>query len=88
MTSSRLGESTSPAEITGITAIGLWLLAGNREYFVPFADYPAFRQAPVEQTVTLEQPAPDQLTWPKLDIGNELAALDEPDRFPLAYVAG
>ena len=55
---------------------------------MPFADYPAFRQATVEQIVNLQQPAPDQLTWPDLDIDIELAALDEPDRFPLAYVAG
>ncbi len=88
MTSFKLGESISPAEITGITAIGFWLLVGEREYFVPFADYPAFRQATVAQIVNLQQAAPEQLYWPDLDIDIELAALDEPGRFPLAYVAG
>ena len=88
MTSFKLGETTSLAEIPGITAIGFWLLAGDREYFVPITDYPAFRQATVEQIVNLQQPAPDQLVWPDLDIDIELAALDEPERFPLAYVPG
>ena len=55
---------------------------------MPFTDYPAFRQATVEQIVNLQQPAPDQLVWPDLDIDIELAALDEPERFPLAYVPG
>jgi hypothetical protein len=86
MVNKMAGENTSPAEITGLTAIGLWLLAGDREYFVPFADYPTFRQATVEQIVNLHQPAPDQLCWPDLDIDIELPALDEPERFPLAYV--
>ena len=76
------------SEITGITAIGFWLLVGEREYFVSFADYPAFRQATVAQIVDLQQPAPDQLYWPDLDIDIELAALDEPERFPLTYVTG
>ncbi len=85
MTSFERGEPTFPAEITGLTAIGFWLLSGDHEYFVPFADYPAFRQATVEQILHVQQPAPDQLYWPELDIDVELAALDEPDRFPLAF---
>ena len=53
-----------------------------------FANYPAFRQATVAQIVNLQQPAPEQLYWPDLDIDIELAALDEPERFPLTYVTG
>jgi hypothetical protein len=76
---------TSPAEVTSITAVGLWLLIVDREYFIPFSDYPAVRQATVEQIVRVEQPAPAQRYWPDLDIDIELPALDEPQRFPLVF---
>lgn len=85
MTLSRLGEDTLQVEVTSITAIGLWVLAGNREYFVPFADYPEFRQATVAQIVHVQQPSPGQFYWPDLDIDIETAALDEPERFSLQF---
>ena len=66
-------------------AVGFWLLADDREYFVPFADYPAFREATVAQIVNVEQPGPGQLYWADLDIDIELAGLDEPERFPLQF---
>ena len=88
MTLSKLGEDTSQVEVTNIMSIGLWVLAGNREYFVPFADYPAFRQGTVDQIVNVQQPAPDQFYWPDLDIDIEAAALDEPERFPLQFQRG
>ncbi len=72
-------------EATSITAIGLWILNRNEEYFIPYADYPAFRQGTVDQIANVEQPAPDQFYWPDLDIDIEAAALDEPERFPLQF---
>lgn len=87
MTSFRLGESTFQAEVTSITVVGFWLLTDDREYFVPFADYPAFREATVAQIVNVEQPGPGQLYWTDLDIDIELAALDQPERFPLEFRA-
>jgi hypothetical protein len=85
MTSFRPGESTFQAEVTSITAVGFWLLTGDREYFVPFDDYPGFRQATVAQIVNVEQPSHGQLYWADLDIDIELAGLDEPERFPLQF---
>lgn len=79
------GESTSAAEITGISAIGLWLVSADREYFVPFADYPEFLQATVGQIYRLENPSPTQLYWPDLDMDIDLTALQEPERFPLQF---
>lgn len=85
MTSLAPGESISAAEVTGISAIGLWLLAADREYFVPFADYPDFRRATVEQFYRLENPSPTQVYWPDLDIDIDLDALEAPERFPLLF---
>ena len=88
MTFSQLAADTSKVEITNIMSIGLWVLAGTSAYFVPFAQYPAFRQGTVDQIVNAQQPAPDQFYWPDLDIDIEAAALDEPERFPLQFQRG
>jgi hypothetical protein len=85
MSSSTPGAAILAAEPTNISAIGFWMLVDDREYFVPFDHYPAFRAATVDQIYRVERPAPDQLFWPDLDIDIDLAALDTPDRFPLTY---
>lgn len=85
MTSLAPGEPTLKSEVTNISAIGFWLLVGDREYFVPFADYPDFQSATIEQVYRIEQPSPTQVYWPDLDIDIDLNALEQPERFPLAF---
>jgi hypothetical protein len=72
-------------EITGISALGFWLLVDDSEYFVPFADYPAFKEATVVQIYTVQQLGPRQFHWPELDVDIELDALQYPERFPLQF---
>jgi hypothetical protein len=85
MTLSTPGAATSVAEVTSISALGFWLLVEDREYFVPFDDYPTFRQGTVAQIYYFEHHAPDQIYWPELDVDIDLNALAEPDRFPLSF---
>jgi hypothetical protein len=75
------------AEITAISATGFWLLAGDREYFVAFADYPAFRQATVAQIYAMQPQGSGHFYWPELDVDIELEALEQPERFPLVFAA-
>ena len=79
------GTDTSQSEVTSIVATGFWLLVDDREYFVPFSEYPAFRTATVEQILLTQRLAPGQYHWPLLDADVELEALEHPDRFPLAW---
>jgi hypothetical protein len=69
----------------GIGASGFWFLTEDREYFVPFDDYPAFKSATVEQIFDVRQIGAEQLHWPDLDVDIELPALDDPSRFPLRW---
>jgi len=85
MNLSPIGVDTSPNEVTNISHIGFWLLVDDREYFVPFDDYPAFLQANIPQIYNVERLGPDQFHWPDLDIDIELEALEHPERFPLIY---
>jgi hypothetical protein len=85
MSSNLPGVSISPNEVTNISAIGFWLLVDDREYFVPFDDYPAFREATVAQIYAVQRLGPTQFHWPELDIDIELEALEHPEHFPLMF---
>jgi hypothetical protein len=76
---------TSHSEVTSISAIGFWLLVDDREYFVPFADYPTFQDATVAQIYNVQRLDPQQFYWPDLDIDIELNALQHPEQFPLQF---
>ncbi|MCX7049381.1 MAG: DUF2442 domain-containing protein [Candidatus Sumerlaeota bacterium] len=79
------GTGTSLSEITSISSDGFWLLVDDREYFVPFEDYPAFRSATVYQIYNMQQESPTQFHWPDLDMDIELEALENPEHFPLVW---
>lgn len=83
MTSAALGTNTSPPEITNISPYGVWMLLGNEELFLPFADFPWFRDAAVRQILHVEQVSADHLYWPELDIDLSVAAIRHPEQFPL-----
>jgi len=85
MSSSPLGALASEVEVTNISPHGLWLLVDDREYFVPFADYPAFRDATVAQIHAVRRSSPKQLHWDALDVDIELEALEQPEHYPLLF---
>jgi len=78
------GTATLTSQITNIEIDGFWLLVQDREFFVPFDRYPAFRQATLEQIFDFKQ-VYDDFHWPGLDIDIELDALRHPERFPLIF---
>ena len=85
MSSEKHGAVTSDSEITNIGATGFWLLVDGSEYFVPYTDYPGFRDATVAQICAVRRLGPTQLSWPALDIDVELEALEHPEQFPLQF---
>ena len=85
MNSSPTGIVTSGCEVTNITPQGFWLLVDNQEYFVPFEDYPIFRDATVAQIHALQHTNPGHIHWPALDADIELEALARPEAYPLRF---
>ncbi|HKQ56576.1 MAG TPA: DUF2442 domain-containing protein [Candidatus Eisenbacteria bacterium] len=83
MKSAPRGNDTSQAEVSGISAHGVWLFLGDREVFLPFKDFPWFREAPVAGVLNVERPQPNHLYWPDLDIDLDVESILEPKRFPL-----
>jgi len=78
------GETTSGVELTNVSPHGLWLLVDGGEHFLPFDDFPWFRDATIRQLSRIERPGPTHLRWPELDIDLTLDSIERPGRYPLA----
>lgn len=83
MSSRPLGESTSPVEVTNISGHGIWLLAAERELFLPYDNFPWFKDAPVGKVLNVEEPTPGHYYWPDLDVDLTAEIIEHPNRFPL-----
>lgn len=77
------GAVTLEAEVTHISAHGFWVLLGDEELAVPYAEFPWFRNATVAQIADVRRPTEDHLYWPQLDIDLCVASIRDPGGFPL-----
>ena len=85
MRSHKLGRSTLQVEVTNISAHGFWLYVKGKEYFLPFEEYPWFREAKVRDIAQVELHHDSHLFWPRLDVDLDVAILESPQRYPLVY---
>jgi hypothetical protein len=79
------GKSTSSSEVTNIGKNGFWILHEGREYYISFEDYPIFKSAIVEEIYSMKVVGHHQLRWKELDCDIEIAALEKPADYPLAF---
>ncbi|PKO61667.1 MAG: DUF2442 domain-containing protein [Betaproteobacteria bacterium HGW-Betaproteobacteria-18] len=82
------GVATSEVEVSIASNKGFWLLLNNDELFVPFAEFPWFKQATLEQITTVEWPSVNHLYWPLLDVDLALESIRHPEQFPLVAKPG
>ena len=80
----KLGRNTL-AEVTHISPHGIWVLVGQKEYLLSFADYPWFAEAKISQIHNLELLHGSHLRWPDLDVDIDLPSLENPDAYPLVF---
>jgi hypothetical protein len=74
---------TSAVEVTNVSAHGFWLLLGDEELAVPFAQFPWFKQATIEQLFDVQRPTENHLYWPRLDVDLSVESIRDPAAFPL-----
>jgi hypothetical protein len=77
------GTGTSAAEVTHVSAHGLWVLLDTEELFLPFTEFPWFREATIGQVQNVQWPTADHLYWPQLDLDLSVASIRDPQAFPL-----
>jgi len=82
MKSKERGKPTS-VEVTNISKHGFWILLGQEELFLPFADFPWFEAAPVSAILKVEMPGPEHLYWPDLDVDLAAESIRCPEKYPL-----
>ncbi len=78
-----LGTPTFMPEVTHISKHGFWLLLDDEELSLPFAQFPWFQKATIEQITAVEQPSKEHLYWPALDVDLAVASIRCPQDFPL-----
>jgi len=85
MNSKALGKNTSMIEVTNISSHGIWLIAGEKELFMSYEDFPWFINAPVGKILNVEETSPGHFYWPDLDIDLTDEIIEHPERFPLKF---
>lgn len=78
-----LGASISEVEVSQASSKGFWLLLGDEELFVPFAEFPWFKTATIEELTSVEWPTSNHLYWPLIDVDLSVDSIRNPENFPL-----
>ena len=79
MNSQALGESTLIVEVTNISSHGIWLLAREKELFIPYEEFPWFKDAPIGKILNVEEPTPGHFYWPELDVDLGIESIEHPN---------
>jgi hypothetical protein len=77
------GKNTLEIEVTNISAHGFWLLLGEKEIFLPFNDFPWFKDARISEISDVSLLNEEHLYWEKLDIDLTLNMIQNPQKYPL-----
>ena len=83
MRSAKHGTRTSVVEVTNVSAHAVWLYLDGNEYFLPFAEFPWFRDATIRQIQNVKHVGGGHLYWPDLDVDLNTDILRNPGRYPL-----
>jgi hypothetical protein len=85
MKSNTTGESISKTEITNISAFGVWIIIYECEYFMPYLEYPWFKEAKISDILNVRLINDSHLYWESLDIDIEIASLQNLEKYPLIF---
>jgi hypothetical protein len=83
MSSRTRGKSISTVEVTNISAHGIWLLADDEELFMPYAEFPWFKNATIVEVTNVKEPQKGHFYWPDLDVDLTIDIIEHPERYPL-----
>ena len=83
MKSLRHGKNISVPEITNISEHGFWVFVEQKEYFLPFDQFPWFRDAGISQITNVQLLHESHLYWPDLDVDLSLTIIQSPEKYKL-----
>ncbi len=88
MKSVPLGKDTLGVEVLNVSGHGFWLLVKSEELFVPFEQFPWFRDASIAEITNVNLPSSHHLYWADLDVDLAVESLRHPEKFPLISKSG
>ena len=77
------GSNISKVEVSNISPHGLWLLVDAKEFFLPFEEFPWFKEATVSQIGNVQLLHGSHLCWPDIDVDLSLSILTDLSQYPL-----
>ncbi len=77
------GKNISRVEITNISTHGIWLFREGKEYFLPYEEFPWFKDAKISQIFNVDEVSEGHLYWPDLDIDLHIEIIEHPENYPL-----
>lgn len=83
MNSKQPGTHISPVEVTNVSGHGIWLFIEGRELFLPYEEFPWFKEASIGKVLNVEQPSAGHFYWPDLDVDLGMETIEHPEKFPL-----
>lgn len=83
MSSLAHGNNTSAVEVTHVSSHGVWLLAHDKELFMPYTDFPWFKAQTIDSIINVEEQSPGHFYWPDIDVDLTVESIEHPERFPL-----
>lgn len=86
MKSETLGINISGTEVTNVSSHGVWLLSNGKELFLPYKEFPWFKDSSIDQVLNVEEISPGHFYWPDLDIDLSIETIEHPERFPLKSI--
>ena len=77
----KLGRCILEAEVTNISTHGLWVLVGDKEYFLPYEQFPWFKDKTINDITKVKNFGDGHLYWENLDIDLSLEVIEHPEQF-------
>jgi hypothetical protein len=59
------------------------MLIDDEELALPYAEFPWFKSATIEQVTNVQRPTAEHLYWPDLDVDLSVESIRHPEKFPL-----
>ncbi|WP_243220543.1 DUF2442 domain-containing protein [Methylobacter sp. S3L5C] len=69
--------------ITYISSHGIGLLTDQEELFMPYQDFPGFKNQPVNAIIEVEEISHGHFYWSKIDVDLTVEMIKHPEKFPL-----
>ena len=76
---------TSGVKVLNVSPRGIWVFVRGKEYFLPYKEFPWFRNARPSEINHVKLVHGRFLRWEDLDVDLALHSLENPDRYPLKY---